>query len=345
MIVFLFRPSPQVPRPSIRAAVQCYEASEFNIYLQKKQIETKSIDITWIFAQTLFMAINCLLWTLSYSEIRQMHSRDDVSKCLAVGLEAIEHASERWPGVLSAIELYQHLIEACLKIYDKDGDIPIAVGSPSESTSGTSNQDQFSRSRTTSPATMSSTSITTPEKANAPFGYINYTQPFQLTPEKNVSSTTVESDSAEIDPLSNSTSSLPQSEPGSTPGSQQYSSPQSNFSYDPNSQFNPLPDTFSEIANWNPMSHTSPQSRAANAYGFPDPGAPGSLNPAHLSQDTYPLSEQFLYQADWGVQRGSLGLDRAQQNELMRNLESSGTGQIENMIEQSNAIFGYHTTQ
>lgn len=344
IIVFLLRPSPQVPRPSIRAAVKCYEAAEYNIYLQKKQIETKAIDVTWIFTQTVFMAINCLLWTLSYSEIRQAHSREDVSNCLHVALEAIECASERWPGVLSAIEIYQYLIEACLKIYDKDGDIPIVVGSPSGSTSGTSTQDRSSRSRTTSPATTASNSISTPEKANAPFGYINYAHPFQLGSENAITSSAGPiSSSVDVDPLSSSTSSLQQSEPGSTPGSQRFGSPHSNISYDPSSQFNPLPDTFNELTGWNPLSQTSPQGRGRDEYGFPDPGLSGNLTSFNLSQDTYPLAES-LYQQSWDINNRGAGLNHEQQNELMRNLEASGTDQIANMIEQSNAIFGYHTT-
>jgi hypothetical protein len=45
MVVFMYRPSPQVPRPSLDAAIRCYDACQYNIYMTMKQIETKSVDV------------------------------------------------------------------------------------------------------------------------------------------------------------------------------------------------------------------------------------------------------------------------------------------------------------
>jgi hypothetical protein len=55
MVVFLYRPSPQVPRPSLQAAIECFDACKFNIYMTRQQIETKSVDLTWIFTQAIFI--------------------------------------------------------------------------------------------------------------------------------------------------------------------------------------------------------------------------------------------------------------------------------------------------
>lgn len=118
MIVFLYRPSPQVPHPSEQAAERCYDAAVENVSTQSSQIAKGSVDLTWIFTQALFMALNTILWSLSYPIIRQHHPIEEVKAYLDVALEALNHTSERWPGVQSAVQLYQNLIQGCLKVYD-----------------------------------------------------------------------------------------------------------------------------------------------------------------------------------------------------------------------------------
>lgn len=119
MIVFLYRPSPQVPRPSLSAALKCFDACEYNIYMHREQISKGNVDLTWIFTQSLFMAINTLLWSLSYVEVRRKHKRQDVEKHLEIAMEGIQLASDRWPGVASAVQLYHNLIIAIMKVYEK----------------------------------------------------------------------------------------------------------------------------------------------------------------------------------------------------------------------------------
>jgi hypothetical protein len=170
MLAFLYRPSPQVPRPSLQAALKCFEACQYNIYIQKEQIDKKSVDLTWIFTQAIFMAMNTMLWSLSYVEVRRKHSRESVDRHMKCAMDAIKLASERWPGVASAVQLYQNLIEAILKVYEKDGDIPISAATPSDAASPAPNHN----SNVTSPATVASSSVATPPGNNgAPFGYLN----------------------------------------------------------------------------------------------------------------------------------------------------------------------------
>jgi len=174
MIIFLYRPSPQVPRPSLNAAMKCFEACQFNINMQREQITRKNVDLTWIFTQTIFSSINTMLWSLSYVEVRRKHSRANVEQLLEVAMDAISLASDRWPGVTSALQLYQNLIGAVLKIYEKDGDVPISAATPSDtavSPGPTAFPDAFNRSLTTSPATASSTSVATPDEKPG-FNYI-----------------------------------------------------------------------------------------------------------------------------------------------------------------------------
>lgn len=141
MIVFLYRPSPQVPKPTAYAARQCVEASIFNITMQREQIAKSILDLTWIFTQSLFMALNAILWAISYPEIRKEYSKETMEKYIDIAQEAIQLASQRWPGVESALELYQNLIVACLKAYDGNSETSYVVDSSSSKTSPASFHD------------------------------------------------------------------------------------------------------------------------------------------------------------------------------------------------------------
>ena len=127
MIVMLFRPSPQVPEPSTRAARHCFEACKFNMHVQRQQITAKTIDLTWVFVQSLFMAVNGMLWTLSHHEVRREHPKAEVDSYLETALEAIYLASMKWPGVESALELYIVLVEVCRKAYDGDAEATYSI--------------------------------------------------------------------------------------------------------------------------------------------------------------------------------------------------------------------------
>lgn len=130
MIVFLYRPSPQIPRPTTRAALLCFEACQYNIHMQKEQIITHSVELTWIFCQSLFMAVNTILWCLSYQEVRARYTKERVKSDLDIALDGIHLASARWPGVESALQLYYVFIDACLQIYGTEGDMSVSANSP-----------------------------------------------------------------------------------------------------------------------------------------------------------------------------------------------------------------------
>ena len=118
MTVMLHRPSPQIPEPSVASAQICFNAASFNIGMHRQQIATKSVDLTWIFTQSLFMALNTVLWSISYAEVRTKHSKSELEKLLRTAQEGIYLTAERWPGVESALALYGQLGAACLKVYD-----------------------------------------------------------------------------------------------------------------------------------------------------------------------------------------------------------------------------------
>ena len=118
MIVFLFRPSPQVPQPSVRSAIMCYDAAAYNVKMQARQMETGGVDITWIFLLALFMAVNTILWTISYAEVRSLHSKEEIEENINLALDVIVKCRERWPGTAAASHLYSKLSKACLRSYE-----------------------------------------------------------------------------------------------------------------------------------------------------------------------------------------------------------------------------------
>ncbi|KAJ5762197.1 uncharacterized protein N7511_005579 [Penicillium nucicola] len=154
IVILMYRPSPQIPEPSVNAAKTCYEAAIFNISMHREQMLTGSVDLTWVFVQALFMALNTVLWTLSYPEIRKEHTIDEVQTHLDMALEVIVYSAERWPGVQSALLLYKRLVAACLKAYSTEESF--VVHSPSNHPTPTSSQGV-----TTPPAMSSPSSSTT----------------------------------------------------------------------------------------------------------------------------------------------------------------------------------------
>jgi hypothetical protein len=340
MIVFLFRPSPQVPRPSTRAAIQCYEACEYNIYMQRDQITKGNVDLTWAFTQSLFMAINTILWSLSYSEVRRQHPREVVQQHLNMALEAIIHASERWPGVASAAELYETLIDGCMKMYNKDGDVPITAGSPSPSPSFL-HQDLPSSSPSTSPfASTTRSHVPSPEQGHQVQEYAA-SQP--STTNRSGSSPSVYQTSPR------SVASAPRST--SDPLLNPHFANVSNIRFDPSSQYNALPDTLPELVPWNdayaisqgqypfvsmaPPKHGVQQPREISPFNtLPASTAPG------MDFSSATQYANYLSQPAWSTDRSQMvGIDQAQQVELLQSLETDGIGQVESMIQASNAIF------
>lgn len=335
----LYRPSPQIPRPSLRAAVLCFDACRYNIYMTRKQIETKSIDLTWIFTQSIFMVVNVMLWSLSYSEVRQNHSREEVEEHLRVALESIELASERWPGVASALELYHNLIGACMRIFDKDGDIPIAAGSPSDTASVVSNNvEGINRSRTTSPASVSTASVRTPsETIQPPFGYLptNQNQLFNFN-----GSHTAVSQSPSNPPASLQASPQQQMRPSSFAEHHPKTSLDTNipaFNYSAPTQFSSLPTTYAELTQWTPT-FSMPQQEPFGMSVTQSMASP-IYNETYAAHQGYPMTD-YLY-PQWSQEsfgRG-LGLNQEQQVQLMQDFEANETSKIEQMIQQSHQLF------
>ncbi|GAB7364385.1 hypothetical protein MBLNU230_g4928t1 [Neophaeotheca triangularis] len=289
MVVFLYRPSPQVPRPSLDAALKCYDACEYNIYMQREQITKRNVDLTWIFTQSIFMAINTMLWSLSYEEVRRRHSKDEVGKHLDVAMDAIQLASERWPGVASAVQLYHNLINAVMKIYEKDGDVPISAASPSDQATSPAQvfSDGTNRSRGTSPATVASSPIATPPETR--YGYVqrgSRGSVEQPPPEPYQSNTPPHQAQSSYQQQQQQQQTMQAMQNAQEPLSNPYQQYQQQFvNFDPSSSLNPLPQFTPELTmpGWNPAfaSHQPPSyhtySLTNNAPSYPQPYQPYPL--------------------------------------------------------------------
>jgi type II secretory pathway pseudopilin PulG len=365
MVVFLYRPSPQVPRPSVSAALKVFEACRYNIYLQREQITLGNVDLTWIFTQAIFMAINCLLWSLSFAEVRKQNPKQHVQKHLETAMDAIRLGSERWPGVLSAIELYRDLIQAILKAYDKDGDIPLNEATPSDSASPGGMP--YSPNIGASPGTISTVSIATPPERIPPYTSFHNTSvehpppmPYQST-ERNVATSPLYQNSPA------SRQSMPRiSEPTISP--EAYQQP-------PTTYFQPLPTNFPEMPvhnNWGSATQYASPLQRTDSDSYSHYGIPASDSSLALPQTYPPAVSSPLYgpgdpaahhhhqhhqqqqhqqhsaesmmqnQGFWSqdMSQFGLGLDHAQRSELMHSLETSGMEDIQHMITNTMRAFG-----
>ena len=122
MIVSVYRPSPQVPKPSARAALRCYEASAHVTALGSQQVTKGAIDITWVFLLTIYMSLNTILWSVSYPEVRKEHAREEVEELINTSLDIVDQCCERWPGASAASQLYSIFAKACLQSYDSNSE-------------------------------------------------------------------------------------------------------------------------------------------------------------------------------------------------------------------------------
>ena len=361
MVVFMYRPSPQVPRPSLDAALKCFDACEYNIYMQREQISKKTVDLTWIFTQAIFMAINTMLWSLSYDEVRRRHNREAVEKHLQVAMEAIELASERWPGVASAVHLYENLIGAILRIYDKDGDVPISAASPPESAAspGAAFPEAFNRSRTTSPATVASSSVATPPERPPPFGHLHQQSrrsveqppPMPYSSDLNpmsappaIQTPPVASSSMYQHPSSGNVPTMQNFHPD--PSQQQQHHQQIAHYFDPYNHFNPLPEFTPDltVTGWTTapqpqpsFAHAPMQQNQYNPTNYANHPLFDPNNPGYPFPGTYDPNDPFMGQQQqqyWDMDAGSFGtgLNQIQQEELMHNLEKDGMEDIQSMI-------------
>jgi hypothetical protein len=259
----MYRPSPQVPEPSVEAAKTCYEAAIFNIAMHKEQMVTGSVDLTWVFVQALFMALNTVLWTLSYPEIRKEHTIEEVQGHLDMALEVIVFSAERWPGVQSALLLYKRLAAACLKAYATEesfvvhspsnhptptsstGLTPPAMSSPSSSTTASYYSHNRGGNR---PVGDTASSGTYSRGQSADPSYTQESTPPAAVPAP-VKQPHIPSSAFDLQPPHAAQSSAPRYAPEAYPAT---TSLFPDVSVDPNTPYNTIPSVVPGLEGWDP---------------------------------------------------------------------------------------------
>ncbi|KAK0670079.1 hypothetical protein QBC41DRAFT_97622 [Cercophora samala] len=119
VMIILYRPSPQVLKPTARAARICFEAAKSIITSSSTgpDREQPTFDRTWVFLQTINSSLNALLWSIGYREVRDQNPREEVEQLVQDGINIITNFHPKWPGVQEAINLYEVLSKACLQSY------------------------------------------------------------------------------------------------------------------------------------------------------------------------------------------------------------------------------------
>jgi hypothetical protein len=118
MVVFMHRPSPQIPRPSPEASQRCYDSCAFLLELFNQQVQKSAVDVTWVLLLTIYMSLNTILWSISYKEVRDAHPREEIDALVNKALVMMDQCAERWPGVESVSQLYSVFAAACMQSYD-----------------------------------------------------------------------------------------------------------------------------------------------------------------------------------------------------------------------------------
>jgi len=330
MIVFMYRPSPQIPSPSPTAAELCYQAAAFNIDLQKKQVEHRLIDITWIFTQAIFMALNTILWSVSYSEIRNQHAVKEVQQHISNGLAAIAMCADRWPGVRSVHQLYGNLVSACLKAYETQTaispvEIKSAMGASDNRTSSSTSQTALS------PVSTSATSFQGPHSPQSHSSYPSIKSSGQASNHtsgayEQVSGAVHQEGSGIFVPQAQFFNHYPATSPSDWSQSMPYNSP--GFIASTGIHH---PATTLQLPSWDSMTSASFN--------------PGTAAYAGVAYDKLPWLASFgadlpaMDHADSPMAYQMQSLDEQQQLELMASLEQSRLPDVSGLVSDANTFY------
>jgi len=319
MIVTLLRPSPQVPKPSVRSAIMCYDASTANIKSQSRQMATAMVDITWIFLLTVFQALNTILWSVSYPEVRALHSKEELEENVELALDIILKCRERWPGTASASELYRKLAKACLRSYDaKEHSHPpssLSANSPSSLTDANSPSASEHSSATTGSFALSQKPFHSPPQ----FGYVFDQPPDQIR-----------------------TFDFGNSGPPPQPSFRSNSIFVSPSSMQTDRRFSYFPPDFTQPQalppnSWNPMSTATsqPQIPALAPFTVPmqQPYVADSIT--FMQPSPYAFGTQLFGDQDFDTHTRQGSLSQQQQIELMQSLETEGLAEIDTFMSLS----------
>ena len=273
-------------------------------------METALVDITWIFLLAVFMAVNTILWTISYPEVRALHDKEELEEHVGIALDIIVKCRERWPGTAAASHLYSKLAQACLRSYDMN-ESSHSPSSPSLTDTNSPSASEHS-SATTSSMTHSQKAYRSPPQ----FGSVFDQMPEQI-------------------PAFDYGNSIPPPQPSFRSNSifVNPSSMQSDrrFSYFPPDFIQPqnLPNDWNTIASAASQSHMSASVATIPMNNNTTDDPTYFMQPIPYSFGPHMYAENF----DTEMRQGSLS--QQQQIELMQSLETEGLAEMDTFMNLS----------
>jgi len=120
IIIFMYRPSPQVPQPSPHATMTCYDRAVENVALEKQMYELQTVDLTWVFLHQIYTVTLTIIWTTYDPQIRKLHPRQEVEGHIGSQIQLLMSLSGLWPGAEAAADLFARLAVVAMRSYDAD---------------------------------------------------------------------------------------------------------------------------------------------------------------------------------------------------------------------------------
>ncbi|CCX15424.1 fungal-specific transcription factor domain-containing protein [Pyronema domesticum] len=120
ILIFMYRPSPQIPQPSLEATLKCYECAALNVHLEKEMYESQSVELTWVFLHQIYTVTLTIIWATYNPHVRTVHPKQEVEELIRAQIKLLLALSELWPGAEAAADLFLRLAGAALRNYDSD---------------------------------------------------------------------------------------------------------------------------------------------------------------------------------------------------------------------------------
>jgi hypothetical protein len=297
------------------------------------------VDLTWIFLLTVFQALNTILWSISYPEVRALHSKEELEDLIDMSLDTVMYCRERWPGTAAASELYRKLATACLRSYNTNPSNPPSIHSatsPSAFTDANSPSASEHSSTTTGSVAHSHKAHQTPPPQ---FNYVFDGMPEQVHYDFNQMQPgpppppSFRSNSIFVNPSSTQTERRFSYYPPEFPGQPQ-NLPQGNYTSLPPPQRIPV--------------------RTPTSIPPPPTSLPQQPSPIMHQQQTglvenpyFSNSAPFMFgntsvfdEINYGTHMRQGSLSQEQQIELMQSLETDGLSEIDNFMSLNAASYG-----
>ena len=246
--------------------------------------------------------------------------------CIGIAL-----ASERWPGVESALELYENLVTACLKAYDGNAETSYVISSPLNRFS------QSSLHNVATPASLSSASTVASSTASHQAARTAHS----LSPGS-YDEVDRGSDHRTLSPASRSELTMPhsfRSDPYQKTTSCQnlfhYKTAIQETSFNPSSLYNTFPTVLPGLQHWDPGYAEGPRPVGNSAFYMPSQDEEFYLG---TIGDQY---SQYLH-APYIPHQPLQSLSQEEQIELMTNLEKTGLSEVNTMSHTMSRQPGQH---